>query len=149
MHMNTPLLFSDTPEKGIRSHYRWLWATMWLLGIELRTSGRAVRALNRWAISPALDNWFLMKRSQLHLRKWWKVYDLTKPHIFRNLCELWRALLSNRTNKTKEMHFNKKFYYDYLHQFLDMHINVNFYCWRYFTYGLFKLRVDSVIWVYR
>jgi hypothetical protein len=27
---------------------------MWLLGIELRTSGRAVSALNHWAISPAL-----------------------------------------------------------------------------------------------
>jgi hypothetical protein len=27
---------------------------MWLLGIELRTSGRGVGALNRWAISPAL-----------------------------------------------------------------------------------------------
>jgi hypothetical protein len=39
-------LSSDTPEGGIRSHYRWLWATMWLLGIELRTSGRAVSALN-------------------------------------------------------------------------------------------------------
>ena len=34
-------------------HYRWLWATMWLLGIELRTSGRATGALNHWAISPA------------------------------------------------------------------------------------------------
>jgi hypothetical protein len=39
--------------RGIRSHCRWLWATMWLLGIELRTSGRAVSALNHWAISPA------------------------------------------------------------------------------------------------
>ena len=29
------------------------WATMWLLGIELRTSGRAVSALSLWAISPA------------------------------------------------------------------------------------------------
>ena len=31
-----------------------LWATMWLLGIELRISGRADSALNSWAISPAL-----------------------------------------------------------------------------------------------
>ena len=38
---------------GTRPHYRWLWATMWLLGIELRTSGRAGTALNLWAISPA------------------------------------------------------------------------------------------------
>jgi hypothetical protein len=27
-------------------HYRWLWATMWLLGIELRTCGKVVSALN-------------------------------------------------------------------------------------------------------
>jgi len=46
-------LSSDTPEEGIGSHYRLLWATMWLLGIELRTSGRAVSAFNHWAISPA------------------------------------------------------------------------------------------------
>jgi hypothetical protein len=53
--MSTPLLSSDTPEEGTRPHYRWLWATMRLLEIELRTSGRAVGALNLWAISPALD----------------------------------------------------------------------------------------------
>jgi len=44
----------DTPEKDIGSHYRWLGATMWLLGFELRTSGRAVSVLNHRAISPAL-----------------------------------------------------------------------------------------------
>jgi hypothetical protein len=38
-------LSSDTPEEGIGAHYRWLWATMWLLGIELRTSGKAVSVL--------------------------------------------------------------------------------------------------------
>jgi hypothetical protein len=53
MYMST-LSEEVTPEEGIRSHYRWLSATMWLLGIELRTSGRAVSALNHWAISPAL-----------------------------------------------------------------------------------------------
>ena len=41
------------PEEGTRPHYRWLWATMWLPGIELRTFGRAGNALNHWAISPA------------------------------------------------------------------------------------------------
>ena len=39
--------------KGIGSHYRWLWAAMWLLGIELRTSGRTLSALAWWAIFPA------------------------------------------------------------------------------------------------
>jgi hypothetical protein len=46
---------SDTPEEGISSHYRCLCATMWLLGIELKTSGGAVSALNCWAISPAIS----------------------------------------------------------------------------------------------
>jgi hypothetical protein len=32
---------------------------MWLLGFELRTSGRAVGALNHWAISPAPTPRFL------------------------------------------------------------------------------------------
>jgi hypothetical protein len=39
-------LSSDTPEEGVRSHHGWLLATMWLLGFELRTFGRAVGALN-------------------------------------------------------------------------------------------------------
>jgi hypothetical protein len=41
MYMTTPLLSLDTPEEDIRP-LRWLWATIWLLGIELWTSGRAV-----------------------------------------------------------------------------------------------------------
>jgi hypothetical protein len=53
MYVSTLSLSSETPEEGIGSHYRWFWATMWLLGIELRNSGRAVSAFNRWAISPA------------------------------------------------------------------------------------------------
>ena len=55
MYVNILPLSSDTPEEGIGSHYRWLWATMWLLGIELRTLWRAVSAPNRWAFSPAQD----------------------------------------------------------------------------------------------
>jgi hypothetical protein len=51
-YMNTLLLSLHTPEEGITAHYWWLWATMWLLGIELRTSGRAASALNHRAISP-------------------------------------------------------------------------------------------------
>jgi hypothetical protein len=42
-------LSSDTPEEGVRSHYRWLWATVWLLGFELRTYRRAVNALTHLA----------------------------------------------------------------------------------------------------
>jgi hypothetical protein len=45
--------------RHIRSHSRWLWATKWLLRIEVRTSGRAVSALNHWATSPAWEPIFL------------------------------------------------------------------------------------------
>jgi hypothetical protein len=51
MYMSILSLSSDTPEEGIRSHYRWLWATMGLLGIELRSSGRALSHLS----SPMCD----------------------------------------------------------------------------------------------
>jgi hypothetical protein len=34
MYMTTLSLSSDTPEEGLRSHYRWLGASMWLLGVE-------------------------------------------------------------------------------------------------------------------
>ena len=53
MYMSTSLLSSDTLEEDVRPHCRWLWSTMWLLGTELRTSGKAVGALNHWAISLA------------------------------------------------------------------------------------------------
>lgn len=33
--------------------YRWLWADMWALSIEHRSSARTACALNRWAVSPA------------------------------------------------------------------------------------------------
>ena len=65
MYMSTLLLSSDTPKEGVRSHYKWLWATMWLLGIELKTSGRAVNALNHWAISPALFFFFFPRQGFL------------------------------------------------------------------------------------
>jgi hypothetical protein len=61
MYVSSLKLYSDTPEEGIRSHYRWLWATMWLLGNELRTSGRAVI---HWAISPA-RKWLFVPQQPL------------------------------------------------------------------------------------
>ena len=38
------------PRAGLN---RWVWAIMWLLEIELRSSGKIVSALNHWAISLA------------------------------------------------------------------------------------------------
>ena len=75
IYMSTPLLSSDPPEEGIKSDYRWLWATMWLLKIELRISGRTISALNRWAISPAptvcvLNYYFLTTELSLQLPGW-------------------------------------------------------------------------------
>ena len=46
MYASTLLLSSDTLEDDIGSQHSWLGATMWFLGIELRTSGRAVSDLN-------------------------------------------------------------------------------------------------------
>jgi hypothetical protein len=55
------------PEESIRSPYRWLWATMWSLGIVLRASGRAANALNRWAIPPVPD--FTLINGTKHIHK--------------------------------------------------------------------------------
>jgi hypothetical protein len=70
MYVSTLPLSSVTPEEGIRSHYRWLWATMWLLGFELRTSGRAVSALNCWATSPALSDISSAHSITIVMAKW-------------------------------------------------------------------------------
>jgi hypothetical protein len=35
MYVSTWSQSLDTPEEGIGSHFRWLWATMWLLGLNL------------------------------------------------------------------------------------------------------------------
>jgi len=65
MYVSALSLSSDTPDEDIGSLYRWLWATMWLLGIELRTSGRAVGALNHWVTSPAL--FLFLKRCYFYM----------------------------------------------------------------------------------
>jgi hypothetical protein len=64
--MTTLSLSSDMPKEDIGSHYRWLWATIWLLGIELRTSGRALSALNCWVPSkpPAASNIGVRERTE-------------------------------------------------------------------------------------
>jgi hypothetical protein len=68
VYVCTLLLSLDTPEEGFRSYYRRLWATMYLLGIELRTSTRVFSALYRWVISPAL--WLLCQKQEKKGRKW-------------------------------------------------------------------------------
>jgi hypothetical protein len=51
MYMSIQSKSSNTLEEGTGYYYRWLWATMWVLRIGLRTSGRPVSVLNCWAIS--------------------------------------------------------------------------------------------------
>lgn len=48
-------------------NYRWSWATMWSLEIELRFSGRAAAALKHWVISLTSVFYFLRK---LKFRAW-------------------------------------------------------------------------------
>ena len=52
-HEYTVAVFRHT-RRGHQIPLQRLWATKWLLGIELRTCGRIVSALDSWAISPAL-----------------------------------------------------------------------------------------------
>ena len=50
--MGVVCIYTCMPEEGSRSLYRSSWATMWCLGIEPRTSGRAASGLNHRTISP-------------------------------------------------------------------------------------------------
>ena len=53
-------------KRSSNPHYRWLWGTMWLLGIELRTSGGVVSALNCWALHYAFLCLSLWKGHHAH-----------------------------------------------------------------------------------
>jgi hypothetical protein len=55
-------------------HYRWLWATMCLLVIELRTSGGAISAHHHWVISAA--QYACFKR---HVKVWKQLSGTRHP----------------------------------------------------------------------
>lgn len=58
-------MFGFKPEEGI-GYYRWLWTAMWLLGIEVRASGRTVSVPNNWVISSVpLSNYLCQRRKGL------------------------------------------------------------------------------------
>jgi MYXO-CTERM domain-containing protein len=59
------------PEEGTRSPYRWLWVTMWLLGLEHRISRRAASS------EPSLQPWSGLLK-QVSFLKWVK----SKLHIW-------------------------------------------------------------------
>ena len=55
MWVHCSCLQTHQKREGIWSHYRRLWATMWLLGIELRTSGRDQPVLLSHLSEPSLQ----------------------------------------------------------------------------------------------
>ena len=68
-------------EGGTRFWYRWLWAIMWLLGIELRTSRGAASTFYLWAVSPApihffLNSWFSVSVDIIKITIVWQCLSL-------------------------------------------------------------------------
>ena len=90
-------MYACRPEEGTRSHYRWLWTTMWLLAVELRTSGWAVSALNCWTISPTSSFLSLSAKATIHL---WprKSQSVTshKPGLHQKLRRKFQSKYMNR-----------------------------------------------------
>lgn len=82
------------PEEGTRFHYRQLWACLWLLGIELSISGRAVSTLNFWAISPVLLIKFLRTYSENNFKLNKKLEKDLFGFVFFEIGSLWIALMS-------------------------------------------------------
>lgn len=71
------MLSSCTSEEGIKSHYRWLWATMWWLGIKFRIS-RMSSILNCWSIFPGhLILFFKRLILIMHMPTWENVHVRT------------------------------------------------------------------------
>jgi hypothetical protein len=84
------------PEEGTRSplnwSFRWLWAVRWMLGIELRSSGRAASTLTCWAISPALNYCFQMiVKYGNHCLSQWRTQGIAWGSWFREFCKLFEA----------------------------------------------------------
>ena len=74
--MYVTTLSLTTPEEGIGSNSRWLWATMWFLEIELMTFVRAASALYHWAISPAPGKEFLIEEMSVLTLACMQVFDI-------------------------------------------------------------------------
>jgi hypothetical protein len=99
MYLSTLSLSSDTSEGGIQSHCRWMWATMWLLGIELRTSGRAVSPLNHWATSLAYYATFETTKMPQNPHKW--VHKISLSHHRGN--EDHMVVWTSRTSRSSDI----------------------------------------------
>ena len=89
------IAFSDTLKRQSNLIYRWLWATMWLLGFELRTSRKAISVLNYWAISP--------------------------PRYIVFLCDVFYLSVENRNNS---QHYSTKWNHNIFPLWSDLHQNL-------------------------
>ena len=71
--------------------------SMWVLGIELGSSGRAEHALNHWAISPTPKNQFSKEQVQDILKYYYNIYLHNVPfiiHMWKSNDSLWELGLS-------------------------------------------------------
>ena len=103
--MSTLLLSSDTPEENIGSHYRWLWITMWLLGIKLRTSERAVSAVLLTAEPSLQPSPFLLKNAICFIFLESGSHYIVLPEtLYRQICLL--SIVIYKGNKRRRLNKN-------------------------------------------
>jgi hypothetical protein len=79
-------MYACMSEESTRSHYRWLLPTMWLLGIELRTSRRSARA------SSPLSHPFqgiLMPLPLSSTISHWPLRSFSSCHAFSSCVSMW------------------------------------------------------------
>ena len=85
--------------RGHQIPVRWLWTTTWLLGIELRTSGRADGAFNHWTIFPAHTHSSLIPA--LGRQKQMDLWVRGQPGLYSKFqdSQSYREPLSQKTNR--------------------------------------------------
>lgn len=81
--INLFIIYAFKTEEGSWFHYRWMWATKGLLGIELKTTGKAANVLNYWPGSAAPTFRFFKK--WFSRGKWMVVLEYALPFIYFNL----------------------------------------------------------------
>ena len=65
-----------------------VWATMWLLGFEFRNSGRAVGALNHWAISPVPESCLYVSLPDMYTYSWPSIPEASKISVLAKISQL-------------------------------------------------------------
>lgn len=73
-------LSSCTWKEDIKFHFKYFWATMWLLQIEPRIFGRLVNALNLWTIALDTESNTYINKMLTNLMKFITLQKLLTPH---------------------------------------------------------------------